>query len=75
MWVIGGSDQWAAATWEPKREQYEAFQIGDRAVWQEAVDAYFRWVSWGEPGRDRFGMTVTAEGQRIWLDTPERVVG
>ncbi|MBT2230538.1 methyltransferase domain-containing protein [Nonomuraea sp. NEAU-A123] len=75
MWVMGGSDQWAAATWEPKREQYEAFQIGDRAVWQEAVDAYFQWVSWGEPGRDRFGMTVTAEGQRIWLDTPERVVG
>ncbi|MFG1684199.1 methyltransferase domain-containing protein [Nonomuraea sp. NPDC049269] len=75
MWVIGGSDQWAAATWEPKREEYEAFQIGDRAVWQEAVDAYFQWVSWGEPGRDRFGMTVTPEGQRIWLDTPERVVG
>lgn len=75
MWVMGGSDQWAAASWEPKREQYEAFQIGDRAVWQEAVDAYFQWVSWGEPGRDRFGMTVTAEGQRIWLDTPERVVG
>ncbi|MEV1247150.1 methyltransferase domain-containing protein [Nonomuraea sp. NPDC050022] len=74
MWVIGDSDRWAAATWEPKRDVYEVFQIGDRDVWQEAVDAYYRWVSWGEPDRDRFGMTVTPEGQHIWLDTPERVI-
>jgi protein-L-isoaspartate(D-aspartate) O-methyltransferase len=75
MWVMGDSDRWGAAAWEPKRDYYDAYQIGDRAVWQEAVDAYFRWVSWGEPGRDRFGMTVTPEGQHIWLDTPERVIG
>jgi hypothetical protein len=74
MWVMGDGDEWAAVSWEPGRAAYEGYQIGGRGVWGEAVDAYFRWVSWGEPGRDRFGMTVTAEGQRVWLDTPERVV-
>ncbi|MFI7147255.1 hypothetical protein ACIBO2_20245 [Nonomuraea sp. NPDC050022] len=39
-------------------------------MWDEVVAAYFRWVDWGEPRRDRFGLTVTAEGQRFWLDNP-----
>ncbi|MDF5754218.1 hypothetical protein [Spongiactinospora sp. TRM90649] len=38
------------------------------------MDAYFQWVSWGEPQRDRFGMSVTSDGQRVWPDTPERVI-
>ncbi|MBF8188960.1 protein-L-isoaspartate(D-aspartate) O-methyltransferase [Nonomuraea sp. K274] len=42
---------------------------------EEWAGARATWVSWGEPGRERFGMTVTAEGQRVWLDDPERVVG
>jgi protein-L-isoaspartate(D-aspartate) O-methyltransferase len=44
-------------------------------VWTEVTDAYFRWVRWGEPGRVRFGMTVTPDGQRVWLDSSERVIG
>ncbi|MFI0423771.1 methyltransferase domain-containing protein [Spongiactinospora sp. 9N601] len=65
---------WSVATWRPGRDEYTVRQAGDRPLWEEAVDAYFRWVSWGEPGRDRFGMTVTPEGQQVWLDTPERPV-
>ncbi|WP_242902837.1 methyltransferase domain-containing protein [Actinomadura terrae] len=29
-----------------------------------------RWTQAGEPACDRFGITVTSEGQTIWLDTP-----
>jgi protein-L-isoaspartate(D-aspartate) O-methyltransferase len=29
-----------------------------------------RWSAAGEPDCTRYGVTVTAEGQRIWLDTP-----
>lgn len=78
VWVINDSGEgvsWAAATWEADQEEYEGYQIGDRPVWEEVVDAYFRWVTWGEPGRDRFGMTVTPEGQQLWLDSPEHVIG
>jgi protein-L-isoaspartate(D-aspartate) O-methyltransferase len=67
------ADQWAAAVHCPDGEHL-TYQLGDRPVWDEITDAYFRWVSWGEPGRDRFGMTVTSEGQSIWLDTPDRVL-
>ncbi|WP_063780659.1 methyltransferase domain-containing protein [Nonomuraea sp. SBT364] len=75
MWVIGGPDEWAAASWQPDRDDFEVYRFGDRDVWAEAVNAYFTWVSWGEPGHDRFGMTVTPEEQRVWLDESTRVLG
>lgn len=77
MWVIDQEmpSQWAAVTYRPGEEEYEVYQLGDRPVWEETVDAYFRWVAWGEPGRDRFGMTVRPDGQEIWLDTPDQVIG
>jgi protein-L-isoaspartate(D-aspartate) O-methyltransferase len=38
-------------------------------------DGGFRlWLAWGSPGRDRFGMSVTPEGQYVWLDSPDRRV-
>ncbi|MEV1239408.1 hypothetical protein [Nonomuraea sp. NPDC049750] len=56
--------------WEQGPKTFPVFHIGTRPVWDEVVAAYFRWVDWGEPRRDRFGLTVTAEGQRFWLDNP-----
>ncbi|WP_242909787.1 methyltransferase domain-containing protein [Actinomadura terrae] len=61
---------WALADYEPGREDYAVAQAGPRRLWSEVETAYLRWVSWGCPGRDRFGITVTGEGQRIWLDSP-----
>jgi protein-L-isoaspartate(D-aspartate) O-methyltransferase len=43
-------------------------------VWDEVVQAYAQWVSWGEPHWRRYGLTVAPDGQSIWLDTPERVL-
>ncbi|WP_113704943.1 methyltransferase domain-containing protein [Nonomuraea lactucae] len=70
----GDAGQWAAAVHRSDTE-HMVYELGDRRLWEEVADAYFRWVSWGEPGLDRFGMTVTPEGQRLWLDTPERAIG
>jgi protein-L-isoaspartate(D-aspartate) O-methyltransferase len=76
VWLSDPGDpgSWAVVDWRPDVEEYEVFQVGDRPLWDEVTAAYFRWVSWGEPGRDRFGMTVTAGGQRVWLDDPERML-
>ncbi|MGN9843094.1 methyltransferase domain-containing protein [Nonomuraea sp. H19] len=76
MWVSDPATaySWAVAEWRPGKEEYSVYQVGDRPVWDEVVDAYFRWVSWGEPGRERFGMTVTQERQQIWLDSPEHLL-
>ncbi|KAB8196108.1 methyltransferase domain-containing protein [Nonomuraea phyllanthi] len=32
------------------------------------------WRTWGKPGPERLGLTVTPEGQRVWLDHPEQVI-
>ncbi|GAA3254437.1 methyltransferase domain-containing protein [Nonomuraea helvata] len=68
------SGEWAVAVHQRGDLDHTVYQMGDRPLWEEVTDAYFRWVSWGEPGRDRFGMTVTPEGQYVWLDTPDHVV-
>ncbi|MFF4620644.1 hypothetical protein [Nonomuraea jabiensis] len=75
-YVLNPADpgEWAVAVHQRGDPDHIVYQMGDRPLWEEVTDAYFRWVSWGEPGRDRFGMTVTTEGQHVWLDTPERVV-
>ncbi|MFC4587443.1 methyltransferase domain-containing protein [Sphaerisporangium corydalis] len=49
-------------------------QFGDRSLWDEVEGVFFRWVGWGHPERSRFGMTVTAEGQHIWLDLPDNPI-
>lgn len=67
--------RWAAAVHRLGERERQVYQVGDRSLWEELVDAYFRWVSWGEPGHERFGMTVSPEGgQSIWLGSPERVL-
>lgn len=50
------------------------WQRGPRDLWEEMETAFSRWVRWGGPDRDRFGLTVTPEGQHVWLDTPDRPV-
>ncbi|GAA3762792.1 methyltransferase domain-containing protein [Salinactinospora qingdaonensis] len=46
-------------------------QQGPRNLWDQAETAYLTWVGWGEPGVERFGLTVAPQGQHAWLDTPD----
>jgi protein-L-isoaspartate(D-aspartate) O-methyltransferase len=61
---------WAAADYEPGAAEYRVTWYGQRNLWAEVEGAYLRWISWGQPDRERFGMTVTPDGQRLWLDHP-----
>ncbi|RAY15359.1 protein-L-isoaspartate(D-aspartate) O-methyltransferase [Actinomadura craniellae] len=74
LWLWSPSGSWATAIHRPDQQEYEIRQAGDRRLWEETETAYFRWVTRGEPGRDRFGMTVTPAGQRIWLDSPDNLI-
>ncbi|MGW0801923.1 methyltransferase domain-containing protein [Nonomuraea sp. NPDC002799] len=76
VWVADQDDPavWSLVTHRSGQAEFDLYRLGDRPVWDEVTDAYFRWVSWGEPSRDRFGMTVTPEGQSIWLDSPDHVL-
>jgi hypothetical protein len=54
---------------------FDVEQFGDRDLWDELEAAFFQWLSWGQPERNRFGLTVTPEGQHVWLDKPDNPIG
>jgi len=66
MWGADGA--WARA------EDGAVRQAGPRMLWDATEAAHEVYAGHDRPGRERFGMTVTAEGQRIWLDSPSHPV-
>lgn len=61
---------WARAEFRPGRSRLPVAQYGPRRLWDEVEEAYSWWIEAGRPDRDRFGMTVTADDQWVWLDHP-----
>jgi protein-L-isoaspartate(D-aspartate) O-methyltransferase len=44
---------------------------GPADIWDQVEQAYALWGELGCPGRVRFGLSVTAERQTMWLDDPD----
>ncbi|MEV0614607.1 methyltransferase domain-containing protein [Nonomuraea sp. NPDC050404] len=65
---------WATVMRRPGRTRHVVQQAGDRPVWDEVLRAYVRWVEQGEPSWSDFGVTVMAEGTRVWLHSPDNVL-
>ncbi|PWG14682.1 protein-L-isoaspartate(D-aspartate) O-methyltransferase [Streptomyces sp. V2] len=74
VWLYGLTDRsWACAVFHdgsPTR----VWQAGPRRLWDEAESAYRWWNEQGKPGFGRFGLTVTADAETVWLDDPENPV-
>ncbi|GAA4887649.1 methyltransferase domain-containing protein [Streptomonospora salina] len=69
-WLYGITDRsWAAAVAESP--EVRVHQSGPRRLWDEVETAYRWWLDRGRPEVDRFGLTVDADGQRVWLDSPD----
>ncbi|MEU6221916.1 methyltransferase domain-containing protein [Streptomyces sp. NPDC047022] len=49
-------------------------QAGPRMLWDAVEAAHEVYAEHGKPARDRFGVTVTAGGQLIWLDSPNKPI-
>ncbi|MEV6982794.1 methyltransferase domain-containing protein [Sphaerisporangium sp. NPDC051017] len=64
----------AQVHYAPDYKGVAVLQRGPRNLWDEVEAAYLRWVSWGAPSKERFGMTVTREGQYVWLDSPDNAI-
>ncbi|PWV57305.1 methyltransferase domain-containing protein [Nocardiopsis sp. L17-MgMaSL7] len=66
------------ASWHIDPEQrgtgYEVRQHGSRELFAELESAYRWWRREGRPGHARFGLTVSAQHQRIWLDEESNLV-
>ncbi|QVQ50208.1 hypothetical protein J4H86_14735 [Spiractinospora alimapuensis] len=67
-------DSHALATQSSGGGTAQVTQSGPRDLWGELEAAYLAWVGWGEPDMDRFGLTVDAEGQRLWLHHPDNQI-
>lgn len=66
MRISTGDGSWAEITTE--RVVTEG---GPRALWRMVEDAHRFWEKAGQPGWERFGLTVRADGtQHVWLDEP-----
>ncbi|WP_269858736.1 methyltransferase domain-containing protein [Streptomyces sp. RPT161] len=46
-------------------------QAGPRRLWDMVEEAHAVYEEHGHPGRERFGLTVTADRQHAWLDSPD----
>ncbi|MEE1781637.1 methyltransferase domain-containing protein [Streptomyces sp. SP17BM10] len=44
---------------------------GPRALWSDLEAVHRLFVVKGRPARDRYGITITAGEQRVWLDDPD----
>ncbi|MGW1186884.1 methyltransferase domain-containing protein [Streptomyces sp. NPDC002559] len=72
VWFYGLTDRsWACVMFRDGGTA-RVWQSGPRRLWDEAEAAHDWWEGEGRPGHERFGLTVTAEGQTVWLDTPDR---
>jgi protein-L-isoaspartate O-methyltransferase len=50
----------------------EVHQDGPVKIWNEFEAAHTMWCGLGQPGWDRFGLTVTPDGfHQVWLDAPD----
>lgn len=62
------------ADFEKGRAEYEIMQSGPRRLWDEAESVMLWWRAEGEPRFDRYGLTVSPQGQQVWLDSPDNPV-
>lgn len=75
VWFIDqASGSWASLTCEPHASEYPVRQYGRRRLWDEIAAAYRWWEEHGQPDSERYGVTVTADSQSVWLDEPANVV-
>ncbi|MEV0170405.1 methyltransferase domain-containing protein [Streptomyces sp. NPDC050803] len=69
VWFYGLTDRsWACVMFRHGQAESQVWQSGPRRLWDEVATAHAWWRAAGEPGCERFGLTVTADGQRAWLD-------
>ncbi|MFH8492173.1 methyltransferase domain-containing protein [Streptomyces longisporoflavus] len=70
VWLYGTGDKsWACAFFRDDAPTL-VWQHGPRRLWDEVEAALAWWTGHGRPAHERFGLTVTPDGTRAWLDTP-----
>ncbi|MFI6031879.1 methyltransferase domain-containing protein [Amycolatopsis magusensis] len=74
VWAVFTSNEgsWCAVQMDSDHDRREVRQSGQVRIWDAFETAHSRWQHLGEPGWDRLGLTVSADGlHRVWLDHPD----
>lgn len=66
MWLLHPDGSWAFHNMTTMAVE----QGGPRSLWSALEEAHQRWVADDRPSRERYGLTVTSDGVRLWLDEP-----
>jgi methyltransferase of ATP-grasp peptide maturase system len=61
---------WAEITLGAVDGGHQVVEGGPRQLWSIVEDAHQRWTDLGQPGWERFGLTVTRNQQTVWFDHP-----
>ncbi|WP_435798352.1 protein-L-isoaspartate(D-aspartate) O-methyltransferase [Streptomyces decoyicus] len=70
VWFYSLSDlSWACVQFRDGNTA-RVWQSGPRRLWDSVENAFQWWLEQGTPDHTRFGLTVTATGERAWLDDP-----
>jgi protein-L-isoaspartate(D-aspartate) O-methyltransferase len=69
-----GSGSWASWRIRSGHREFRVRQHGPRRLFHELAGAYAWWREAGRPEHSRFGVTMTREGQRVWLNDPGNVL-
>jgi protein-L-isoaspartate O-methyltransferase len=71
VWFYGLTDRsWACVMFRDGHAEANVYQSGPRKLWEEVSTALHWWQAADEPGHERFGLTVSADGEhRAWLDS------
>lgn len=71
-WITTGDGSWAEITITGDHNgQHQVTEGGPRNLWSIVENAHQRWHALGQPGWDRFGLTITRELQSVFVETPE----
>ena len=62
---------WCEISVHPDGGGREVWQGGPRKLWDQIEAADQRWSHLGQPGWERFGLTVTEQGHTVWLDAAD----
>lgn len=62
---------WAAVSLTGDNDHYDVVEGGRAALWSSIEHAHQMWLHHDRPDWPRLGLTVTAERQHLWIDTPD----